>query len=100
MIESPSQLAMTEEESQELGSSFTVKLLGHRYNISDIEDILWDNGEGDYCSGKDYPNNGHEGYTDAETLWIILVDGTELEVDILDLDFETQDRLYEWIDTM
>ncbi|MEH2090729.1 hypothetical protein [Nostoc sp.] len=79
---------------------FQINLLGNLYDLSEVEDIRWDNPDGTESSGVDYPEYAHSYYGDAETFYISLVDGTQLEVAISDLDHTTEHLLYEWIDTL
>lgn len=94
----PTTLALTEDEAQQVKDCITVKLLGYWYKVWDIDDILWDSGEGDYYSGTDFSDHGDTGYLEA-TLYVTLVDGTELEVEPDDPDTDHH-LLHEWIDPM
>jgi hypothetical protein len=100
MTEVISKLAMTEEEARNDKSGMgKVQILGHWYKATDIEDITWVDADGTDSSGVDYPEYASSYYGDAEILYVVLSDGTQLEVDVTDKDTELE-MLYEWIDTM
>lgn len=99
MTEKTSELAMTEEEARNVKGIATVQILGYWYKATDIEDITWEDEDGTFSSGVDYPDYAHSNYWDAESLSVVLSDGTNLDVESTDKDTEVN-MLYEWIDTM
>ena len=99
ITEEISELAMTEDEAQKVRGIPTVQILGHWYKATDIEDITWEDEEGTESSGVDYPEYAHSNYWDAKTFCVVLLDNTQLEVDVADKDTEVE-LLYQWIDTM